>query len=183
MAGQFQNFVHSVENFIHVHVIPYLIHIKTQKLFHVSFVKSGGMYIDICGLFGLSQSSFFHPVHGPLWPTIYALDVALANMVVFKTDIASCEKSAADFAHFSRGMLQHCVCAVDGNLTSFLVQLVVRLQIIYVPNINNLLLIPIYFFAGAEVLLSALGALRPMKCVHLQHPIWLHSRTGRDFME
>ncbi len=142
MAGQFQDYVHSFVNFIHVHVITFLIHIKTQQLFHVSFVKSGGMYIDICGLFGLSQSSFFHPVHGPLWPTIYALDVALANMVVFKTDIAACKKSAADFAHFSRGMLQHCVCAVDGNFTSFLVQLLVRLHLIYVPNINNLLLFP-----------------------------------------
>ncbi len=76
---------------------------------------AGGMYIDICGLYGLSQTSFFHPLRGPLWPTIYALDIALADMVVFPTDIRSCEKAAADFAVFSRNMLQHCVCAVDGN--------------------------------------------------------------------
>ena len=78
---------------------------------------AGGMYIDICGLYGLSQTSFFHPLRGPLWPTIYALDIALADMVVFPTDIRSCEKAAADFAVFSRNMLQHCVCAVDGTIT------------------------------------------------------------------
>ena len=76
---------------------------------------AGGMYIDICGLYGLSQTSFFHPLRGPLWPTIYALDIALADMVVFPTDIRSCEKTATDFAVFSRNMLQHCVCAVDGT--------------------------------------------------------------------
>ncbi len=31
---------------------------------------AGGMYIDISGVFGLSQTSFFHPLRGPLWPTI-----------------------------------------------------------------------------------------------------------------
>jgi hypothetical protein len=72
------------------------------------------MYIDICGVFGISQTSFFHPLRGPLWPTIYALDVALANMVVFDTDLESCQKAATDFAYFSRNMLQHCVCSVDG---------------------------------------------------------------------
>jgi hypothetical protein len=75
---------------------------------------AGGMYIDISGVFGLSQTSFFHPLRGPLWPTMYALDVALANMVVFDTDVESCQKAATDFAYFSRNMLQHCVCAVDG---------------------------------------------------------------------
>ena len=72
------------------------------------------MYIDICGLFGLSQTSFYHPVHGPLWPTIHAIDIALADHVAFKTDVSSCNKAAADFSLFSRGMLNHCVCAVDG---------------------------------------------------------------------
>ncbi len=45
---------------------------------------------------------------------MYALDVALANMVVFDTDLESCQKAATGFANFSRNMLQHCVCAVDG---------------------------------------------------------------------
>jgi hypothetical protein len=62
-------------------------------------MKAGGMYIDICGVFGLSQTSFFHPVHGPLWPTIHAIDIALAQHVVFKTDFSSCAKAAADFSH------------------------------------------------------------------------------------
>ena len=76
---------------------------------------AGGMYIDICGVFGLCQTTFFHPLRGPLWPTIYALDVALANMVLFPTDVDSCTKAAEEFSHFSRNMLQHCVCAVDGT--------------------------------------------------------------------
>jgi hypothetical protein len=74
------------------------------------------MYIDICGLFGLSQSSFFHPLHGPLWPTLNAIDIALSDLVQFQTDIVSCEKAASAFANFSRGMLKNCVCAVDGNV-------------------------------------------------------------------
>jgi hypothetical protein len=74
------------------------------------------MYIDICAVFGLSQSSFYHPVHGPLWPTIHAIDFALSDLVVFNTSISACMKSAEEFAHFSRGMLTHCVCAVDGKL-------------------------------------------------------------------
>ncbi len=77
---------------------------------------AGGMCLDICGLYGLSQTSFSHPLRGPLWPTIYALDIALADMVVFPTDIRFSEKAVADFAVFSRNMLQHCVCAVDGNV-------------------------------------------------------------------
>jgi hypothetical protein len=95
----------------------YLVNILQISYCHSCFIfgKSGGMYIDICALFGLRQSSFFHPVYGPLWPTIYALDVALSNMVVFETNISACQKTSADFAHFSRGMLQHCVCAVDGT--------------------------------------------------------------------
>ena len=76
---------------------------------------AGGMYIDICAVFGLSQTTFFHPLRGPLWPTIYALDVALADMVVFPTDLDSCTKAAKEFANYSRNMLQHCVCAVDGS--------------------------------------------------------------------
>ena len=76
------------------------------------------MYIDICGLFGLSQMSFCHPVNGPLWPTIMALDLALSDQVVFKTDIDACKKASADFARFSRGMLNHCVCAVDSKSSS-----------------------------------------------------------------
>jgi hypothetical protein len=74
------------------------------------------MYIDICGLFGLSQSSFFHPLHGPLWPTLHAIDIALADLVQFQTYKVSCEKAGSAFAHFSRGMLNNCVCAVDGNV-------------------------------------------------------------------
>ncbi len=69
------------------------------------------MYIDICGLFGLSRTSFFHPVYGPLWPTIYALAVALSNMVVFKTDIAACEKAAAELIlHISLAVCFSIVC-------------------------------------------------------------------------
>ena len=83
-------------------------------------MKAGGMYIDICGLFGLSQTSFYHPVHGPLWPTIHAIDIALADHVAFKTDVPSCNKAAAEFSQFSRGMLNHCVCAVDGISLLFL---------------------------------------------------------------
>ena len=41
--------------------------------------------------------SFYHPVNGPLWPTIMALDLALSDQVVFKTDIDACKKAAADF--------------------------------------------------------------------------------------
>jgi hypothetical protein len=79
------------------------------------------MYIDLCGLFGLSQTSFYHPLHGPLWSIIHALDMVLADHVAFKTDyFSSCEKAAADFAHFSRGMLNRCVCAVDGVALPFL---------------------------------------------------------------
>jgi hypothetical protein len=78
---------------------------------------AGGMYIDICAAFGLCQTTFFHPLRGPLWPTIYALDVALANMVIFPTDVESCNKAAQEFSNFSRNMLQHCVCAVDGTYT------------------------------------------------------------------
>ena len=78
-------------------------------------IQAGGMYIDICGLFGLSQTSFFQPVHGPLWPTLHAIDIALADYVQFQTDVISCEKAASAFAHYSRGMLSNCVCAVDGN--------------------------------------------------------------------
>ncbi len=87
--------------------------------------QAGGMYIDICGLFGLSQTSFFHPVHGPLWPTLHAIDIALADYVQFETDIISCEKAASAFAHFSRGMLNNCVCAVDGNLNSLQYSLII----------------------------------------------------------
>ena len=75
---------------------------------------AGGMYIDIAGVFGLSQVAFFHPLRGPLWPTLYALDTALANMVVFNTDLQSCQNAAAQFSYFSRNMFQNCVCAVDG---------------------------------------------------------------------
>ncbi len=79
-------------------------------------LKAGGIYIDICGVFGLSQTSFYHPVHGPLWPTIFAINLALADHVVFETDVDACKDTAADFAPFSRGMLNHCVCAVDGTI-------------------------------------------------------------------
>jgi hypothetical protein len=75
---------------------------------------AGGMYIDICGVFGLSQVAFFHPLCGPLWPTIYTLDIALANMVVFNAGLQSCQNAAAQLSYFSRNMLQNCVCAVDG---------------------------------------------------------------------
>jgi hypothetical protein len=84
----------------------------------VMSLQAGGMYIDICAVFGLCQVSFYHPVYGPLWPTIHAINLALADHVVFNTDIDSCRKSAVDFANFSRGMLQHCVCAVDGTYQS-----------------------------------------------------------------
>jgi hypothetical protein len=84
---------------------------------------AGGMYIDICAAFGLCQTTFFHPLRGPLWPTIYALDVALANMVIFPTDVESCNKAAKEFSYFSRNMLQHCVCAVDGTTTNVILSI------------------------------------------------------------
>ncbi len=113
---------------------------------NVILTQAGGMYIDICGLFGLSQSSFFNPLHGPLWPTIHALDIALADHVVFNTDVSSCAKAAVEFSHFSRGMLNHCVCAVDGfslhlfsycncNVCNSYPQTILKLVVIYyVPN-------------------------------------------------
>jgi hypothetical protein len=91
---------------------------------------AGGMYIDICGVFGLSQTSFFHPLRGPLWPTVFALDVALANMVVFDTDLEACQKAAIDFAYFSRNMLQHCVCAVDGRNKLCLIAIIILVAVL-----------------------------------------------------
>ncbi len=60
------------------------LHVVTLLFFRpYTFIitQAGGMYIDICGLFGLSQTSFFHPVHGSLWPTLHAIDIGLADYV------------------------------------------------------------------------------------------------------
>jgi hypothetical protein len=106
--------------------------------------QAGGMYIDICGLFGLSQTSFFHPVHDPLWPTLlHAIDIALADYVQFQTDVISCEKAASAFAHFSRGMLSNCVCAVYGNLTPLQNSLIF---LSYLPLIAAPVLVLIYIY-------------------------------------
>jgi hypothetical protein len=103
------------------------------------------MYIDICGLFGLSQTSFFHPIHGPLWPTLYAIDLALVDYIQFQTDVTSCEKAASAFALFSRGMLNNCVCAVDGNncivkyFSYFALTVTPILVVPYIDLMSNLL--------------------------------------------
>ena len=90
------------------------------------------MYIDICGMFGLCQTSFYNPYFGPLWPIIKAIDCALQDVIVqFPTDERNCRKAAEGFARFSRDMLKDCVCAVDDYPTN---NLVVTPQIIsYFP--------------------------------------------------
>jgi hypothetical protein len=106
---------------------------------------AGGMYIDICGVFGLSQVAFFHPLRGPLWPTIYALDIALANMVVFNADLQSYQNAAAQFSYFSRNMFQNCVCAVDGSTDHTSPYLLIPAYISY--NATNVYyLLNLYFY-------------------------------------
>jgi hypothetical protein len=51
----------------------------------------------------------------------------VADYVQFETDVISCEKATSAFAHFSRGMLNNCVCPVDGNVT------LIRYIILYIP--------------------------------------------------
>jgi hypothetical protein len=76
---------------------------------------AGGNYWDICGLYGVCPGSFYSE-RGPLWPTLYALDEALQNEIIFDVSEQACRKAADGFAVFSRGRLNHCVCAVDGKL-------------------------------------------------------------------
>jgi hypothetical protein len=75
---------------------------------------AGGNYWDICGLYGVCPGSFYSE-RGPLWPTLYALDEALHNEIVFDVSIEACRTAAASFAVFSRGRMNHCVYAVDGT--------------------------------------------------------------------
>ena len=75
---------------------------------------AGGNYWDICGLYGVCPGSFYSE-RGPLWPTLYALDEALHNEIEFDVSMEACRTAAASFAVFSRGRLNHCVCAVDGT--------------------------------------------------------------------
>ena len=96
---------------------------------------AGGNYWDICGLFGIARGlTLVHTSHmnpspnlmhhlsvgsffsekGPLWPTIYAIDDALSHEIHFDVSLEACQKAASEFSVYSRGRLNHCVCAVDG---------------------------------------------------------------------
>ncbi len=92
---------------------------------------AGGNYWDICGLYGVCPGSFYSE-RGPLWPTLYALDEALQNEIVFDVSEEACRKAADSFAVFSRGRMNHCVCAVDGNLLgAFLVHRCSHLHVFF----------------------------------------------------
>jgi hypothetical protein len=54
---------------------------------------AGGNYRDICGLYGVCPGSFYSE-RGPLWPTLYALDEALHNEIVFDVSEEACRKAA-----------------------------------------------------------------------------------------
>ena len=92
---------------------------------------AGGNYWDICGLYGVCPGSFYSE-RGPLWPTLYALDEALQNEIVFDVSQEGCRKAADSFAVFSRGRMNHCVCAVDDNfIRGLLVHLCSHLHVFF----------------------------------------------------
>lgn len=68
---------------------------------------AGASYLDICCLFGISDSTFFVS-NGILWPTMLAIDSVL------KIEIGDLRESEKGFAEWSKGHLRGCVMAIDG---------------------------------------------------------------------
>ncbi len=64
-------------------------------------------------MYGIAAGSFYSET-GPLWPTLYAIHDALRREIFFDVSPEACSEAAAEFATFSRGEMNQCVCAVDG---------------------------------------------------------------------
>jgi hypothetical protein len=73
---------------------------------------AGGSYLDICFSYGVGVGTFFQ-ADGPLWNTMEAIDAALDIGFPFD-DPDELAQMASEYAELSRGVLKHCVLAVDG---------------------------------------------------------------------
>ena len=78
---------------------------------------SGGSYLDISSLTGISKTSFYTVV----WRTIDAIvnsEDALLNNIHFPNTNEECERAAAGFESISTFAITNCVSVLDGYLLS-----------------------------------------------------------------
>jgi hypothetical protein len=75
---------------------------------------AGGSYLDICLLFGVSESALFG-TDGIVWKTIGFIVSHYQNEINFPIkDTAELDKISEDFSQLSNGQLNGCVMAIDG---------------------------------------------------------------------
>jgi hypothetical protein len=107
-------------------VAPHIIHRDEQKATNSSGTPipiktwlavtlhwlAGASHLDLCFAWGIAHSTFFSE-RGILWPTIEALDDAF-DLGFPIDDIAHLQELSKGFFEHSGGILDGCVCALDG---------------------------------------------------------------------
>jgi hypothetical protein len=86
---------------------------KRTKLYVTLRWLAGGIYLDLCFAWGISEGEFYDYNFGIVWPTIRAIDDCF-DIGLPLNDHAALRRMAEEFSSFSHGQMTGCVTAIDG---------------------------------------------------------------------